>query len=87
MAGGDLAYIWTPYQTYIAADKRYGDLHDGVCVIRAPHLAIFEIYADLVMPGFVIAQSWMNLVEVAVGAMALIKVSFLYLNVGVVRSI
>ncbi|KAL6066735.1 hypothetical protein QOT17_009319 [Balamuthia mandrillaris] len=44
MKGGDLETFWYPYQTYILADKRYGDLNDS----------------------FGIAQSWMNLVEVAI---------------------
>ena len=48
MPGGDLNWLYQPYNLYIEVDKRYGDLNDP----------------------FVLAQSYLNFVEVAMSLAA-----------------
>ena len=42
MKGGDLEFIWVPYQTYIQADGRYGDVNDGFGISQS-YLNLFEL--------------------------------------------
>merc|ERR1711879_483618 len=47
MPGGDLAWFWGPYETYIAVDRRYQDLNDGFNIAQA-WMNLFEIAVGLV---------------------------------------
>eukprot|EP01102_Stenamoeba_stenopodia_P010097 TRINITY_DN3002_c0_g1_i1.p1 TRINITY_DN3002_c0_g1~~TRINITY_DN3002_c0_g1_i1.p1 ORF type:complete len:204 (+),score=42.64 TRINITY_DN3002_c0_g1_i1:70-612(+) len=51
MHGGSLNAIFSPYELYITADRRYADITDG----------------------FVIGQSWLNLIEVLLGVFACLR--------------
>ncbi|XP_072039841.1 uncharacterized protein [Amphiura filiformis] len=50
MPGGNLNWLYSPYNLYITIDKRYGDMEDS----------------------FGLAQSWLNIVEIFLGIVALI---------------